>query len=142
MILSLMVMVSSACKVKAPAFHVVPPPVLPPLLSVLSRNKSALITISSGSIKIAPCAPLAAAADSWPPASSTVLRAENSTKPPSPIEPPSAETTAPDDRVERLSAMMMTLPPSLLIPRPSAEIFAPSASAISPPALIDTSPAF
>ncbi len=62
------VILSSACKVRLPAFQLVPPPDRPPLAFAPSlRNKSDAIMIFCGSIRMLPCAPFSDAADRLPP---------------------------------------------------------------------------
>ena len=112
-----------------------------PPAAVASRNKSAEITISSGSINTAPSVPSRAAAERLPPASSTSRMAENSTNPPSPLVPPSAERRAPRPKIAASSAKVMTVPPSELAPTPSAERSAPDDNVISSPARTSTLPA-
>ena len=133
------VILSSACSVRLPADHVSPASesLSPPSVDVL-RRILAEIAIASGSISTSPIAPFWADAESEPPASSTTWRAENSTKPPSPLVPPSAERRAPACRVERPSAMTYTSPPDELSPRPDAEISAPRPAMILSLAVIET----
>ena len=100
------------------------------------------MVILSGSIRTEPATPFGAAADSEPPANSTVPTAENSTKPPSPEAPPSARKTESAPNIAVSSAKMMTSPPSEFAPTPEAEIIAPAPVVMVPPARISTSPAF
>ena len=78
----------SACRVRLPAVQLTPP------FDVLSRSISTETLIVSGSINTEPAVPDSASADNVPPASVTVSTAENSTKPPSPLRPPSAAKRA------------------------------------------------
>ena len=134
--------VSSAKSVRLPAFQLVPLALLVPPVAVVSRSKSAEMTIFAGSIRTAPSCPSEADADSLPPASSTVCLAENSTNPASPLEPALALILAPVPSRAALSAITVTVPPSLLAPTPSADTRAPRSSAISLPAAKSIVPAF
>ena len=129
------VILSSACRVRLPAFQLVPPPEAPPSAFAPSlRNKSAEITIFCGSIKMSPWRPFSAFADRLPPASSTVSRAENSTKPPAPLPLASALIAAPLRSVEVPCAMTTTEPASpplaafAVTDAPAPSVISPSAS--------------
>ena len=80
-----MVILLSASSVRLPAFQLVPAPSDAPPSPDVSRNKSLEIMMFSGSIRIWPFVPDTEDADSFPPANSTVPRAENSTNPASPL---------------------------------------------------------
>ena len=114
------VMLSSACRIRLPAFQVIElllsDELVPPLATPVSRSISALISRAAGSISTVPCWPFWADADKDPPDRATTLRAENSTNPPSPELPPSADRRAPAARSLLFSAITRMSPPELFWP--------------------------
>ena len=139
------VILSSACRIRLPAFQVIELPLsdelVPPFVTPVLRSISALISNAAGSINTVPCCPFCADADKDPPDKATTLRAENSTNPPSPDMPPSADKREPAARSLLFSAITRISPPELLWPWPSAEITAPAPTEIFSPARMAITPA-